>query len=433
MVVVAPIRPMYFSVKGVFSQFLADKNVSVPTLQSLVNYLLLTLYFIPLYCTRARAKKRSEQISTESASNINDIQRSVSSSSQPQSSSSYLLYPWHSTMLQYLLIAICDVEGNFFVVTAYRYTTLTSVQLLDCFNIPIVMVLSRFLLHTRFSKQHLFACFLCLCGLGLCVASDVAEAHAKPDEHRSWRSSLLGDACVLLGCICYGCSNVGQELIVKKEPSEAPKSDTSVAGPTPPQDENEEPSSVRFHGSNVGEGALRWHGYMDENEEVDVDREDAARVADSENHPPSLERFMSEDELSLSRRWEFLAYLGLCGCILSIIQVLLVERHRIMALESPDLETIMYALGFNACLFSVYSLVPLMLLHGSAVILNLSLLTADPFSVAAAVIFFDNSLDFLYFVAFGIIIVGITLYNLARAPDVHSHDEKKSVVAERVE
>ena len=43
---------------------------------------------------------------------------------------------------KYFILALADVEGNFLLVKAYQYTTITSVQLLDCFTIPCVMVLA---------------------------------------------------------------------------------------------------------------------------------------------------------------------------------------------------------------------------------------------------------------------------------------------------
>ncbi len=48
----------------------------------------------------------------------------------------------HAPWWKYALVAIADVEGNFLLVKAYQYTTIASVQLLDCFGIPCVMVRS---------------------------------------------------------------------------------------------------------------------------------------------------------------------------------------------------------------------------------------------------------------------------------------------------
>uniref|UniRef100_A0A8C1T4N1 Info solute carrier family 35 member F2, like n=1 Tax=Cyprinus carpio TaxID=7962 RepID=A0A8C1T4N1_CYPCA len=58
---------------------------------------------------------------------------------------------------KYLLLGLTDVEANYAVVKAYQYTTLTSIQLLDCFIIPVLMILSWFFLKTRYRIIHYVA------------------------------------------------------------------------------------------------------------------------------------------------------------------------------------------------------------------------------------------------------------------------------------
>lgn len=53
-----------------------------------------------------------------------------------------------------MLLAFADVEGNFLVVCAYKYTSISSAMLLDCFTIPVVMLLSALFLN---AKVHMFA------------------------------------------------------------------------------------------------------------------------------------------------------------------------------------------------------------------------------------------------------------------------------------
>lgn len=50
---------------------------------------------------------------------------------------------------KYALLALADVEGNFLVVSAYQYTSIASVMLLDCFAIPVVMLLSALFLNAK--------------------------------------------------------------------------------------------------------------------------------------------------------------------------------------------------------------------------------------------------------------------------------------------
>ena len=37
---------------------------------------------------------------------------------------------------KYAALALLDVEGNYLVVLAFRFTSVTSITLLDCFSIP---------------------------------------------------------------------------------------------------------------------------------------------------------------------------------------------------------------------------------------------------------------------------------------------------------
>ena len=74
------------------------QGVSLPAAQSLINYVGLGLVYGSLLAWR-RQRPKAE---------------------------------WY----KYAVLAMADVLANFCVVEAYRYTSLTSVTLLDCFTIP---------------------------------------------------------------------------------------------------------------------------------------------------------------------------------------------------------------------------------------------------------------------------------------------------------
>lgn len=198
---------------GVFSTYLANRGVNIPTSQSFVNYLTLSLCILPKYfrwrkARQQRADAQNEWMDENNANNeqINNISHtngftspSSSSSSSSSSTSSTLISSDHlvdtpsstaaaspstSTsflsipLWQYFILAACDVEGNFLLVKAYQYTTLTSVQLLDCFTIPVVMILSRVLMKTVYNRKHLIGATICVIGLTLLVASDIIGNNA---------------------------------------------------------------------------------------------------------------------------------------------------------------------------------------------------------------------------------------------------------------
>merc|ERR1712002_323599 len=164
---------------AVTSGLLGQEGVNIPTAQSFLNYFLLCLFY-----TSYLACLPGEQ-------NLWPILKDRG---------------W-----KYFLLAVIDVEANYLVVKAYHYTTVTSVQLLDCFIIPTVMVLSWLVLKVRFRLSHIIGIFLCLAGVGALVGADVILDRYKGEG----TNKLLGDILCLAGAMLYGISNVGQEFVVR--------------------------------------------------------------------------------------------------------------------------------------------------------------------------------------------------------------------------
>ncbi|XP_055331322.1 solute carrier family 35 member F1-like [Paramacrobiotus metropolitanus] len=156
------------------------KNVNCPTAQSFLNYVLIGLvYSICLRC---------------------------------QSKGDELLEALRRRWWKYLILAVIDVEANYLMVKAYQYTTLTSVQLLDCSIIPIVLILSCVVLRYRFHCSHYIGVLFCVGGAVCMVLGDVlVKKSEKEAENR-----LIGDLMVFGGSVLYAFSNVSEEYIVKK-------------------------------------------------------------------------------------------------------------------------------------------------------------------------------------------------------------------------
>lgn len=111
----------------------------------------------------------------------------------------------------YLCIALIDLEANVLIISAYQYTTVTSIMLLDCFSIPCVMLLSRLFLGARYLRAHLVGTAFCLLGMACIVLSDNLSA----DSESAGSNPLYGDMLCLIGTSMYGASNVIQEKLVK--------------------------------------------------------------------------------------------------------------------------------------------------------------------------------------------------------------------------
>ncbi|KAG0038544.1 hypothetical protein BGZ82_011662 [Podila clonocystis] len=113
----------------------------------------------------------------------------------------------------YMLFAIIDVEGNYFVVKAYNYTSLLSAMLLDAWTIPCVVLLSVFFLKMRFMRYHYLGVFVAMVGMGFLIWSDMEAGKNFPGS-----DYIKGDLFCILGATLYAVSNVYQEFLVRQTP-----------------------------------------------------------------------------------------------------------------------------------------------------------------------------------------------------------------------
>lgn len=142
---------------AVTSQYLAEKyQVNTPMLQSFINYSLLLLVYTTMLAFRTGSGSLWQ----------------------------ILKQRWW----KYIFLGLADVEANYMIVKAYQYTTLTSVQLLDCFGIPVLMALSWFILRARYRLIHFLAVAVCLLGVGTMVGADILAGRHDSEG----KESLIG-------------------------------------------------------------------------------------------------------------------------------------------------------------------------------------------------------------------------------------------------
>ncbi|NXQ42898.1 S35F2 protein, partial [Catharus fuscescens] len=179
-VLLGQVLSLFICGTAVTSQYLAEVfQVRTPMLQSFINYFLLLLVYTTALAFRTGGDS--------------------------------LLQILKRRWWKYIFLGLADVEANFMIVKAYQYTTLTSVQLLDCFGIPVLMALSWFLLRARYRMIHFIAVAICLLGVGAMVGADILAG--RPEGEGS--DVVIGDLLVLLAASLYAISNVGEEYIVK--------------------------------------------------------------------------------------------------------------------------------------------------------------------------------------------------------------------------
>lgn len=164
-----------------FTTFLAEGGNSVPALQSLLNYVLLTLIFVPYTLYRYGFKRYVKMLHTDG---------------------------W-----KFFILAFADVQGNYFIVKAYKYTNMLSAALLDNLTIVFVVLLSYFFLKVRYHWTQLVGILVCVGGVGLIVISDFVTG-----KNYEAVDVLRGDLYVIVSSVFYGSSNVLEEFLISKRP-----------------------------------------------------------------------------------------------------------------------------------------------------------------------------------------------------------------------
>ncbi|KAJ7733248.1 solute carrier family 35 member SLC35F1/F2/F6 [Mycena maculata] len=114
---------------------------------------------------------------------------------------------------KYVILAACDVEGNFMAVKAYQYTDLLSCMLLDAWAIPVCMFFSYLYMRKGYHWTQILGVFICITGLGLLVGSDELTK-------KDWVAAAKGkgDAFMVAGATLYGFTNATEEFFVRRRP-----------------------------------------------------------------------------------------------------------------------------------------------------------------------------------------------------------------------
>ena len=115
---------------------------------------------------------------------------------------------------KFFILAFMDVEGNYFTVLAYRYTTILSAQLINFWAIAVVVTISLIFLKVRYHVAQYVGILICCGGLGMLIASD----HITGANGGKALDAVKGDLFALLGATFYGLSNVFEEFLVSKRP-----------------------------------------------------------------------------------------------------------------------------------------------------------------------------------------------------------------------
>ncbi|KAL8671369.1 MAG: hypothetical protein Q9168_004132 [Polycauliona sp. 1 TL-2023] len=168
-----------------FSSLLVEQGTSIPAFQSFFNYVLLNIIYTSYTIYR------------------------------------YGFKGWCRLLLKdgwkYVILSFLDVEGNYFVVLAYRYTTILSAQLINFFAIVMVVIISFVFLRVRYHITQVAGILIAIGGVGILIGSDHITG-ATTSDGISKGNQVKGDLFALIGATCYGLSNVAEEFLVSKRP-----------------------------------------------------------------------------------------------------------------------------------------------------------------------------------------------------------------------
>lgn len=182
--VLGQVLSLCLTATNTFSQLLANEGTSIPAFQTFFNYVLLNLIYTSYTMYRYGFK-------------------------------GYLRFLWQWGW-KYILLSFCDVEGNYFTVLAYRYTTILSAELINFWAIAMVVIISFVFLHVRYHALQVTGIFVCIGGIGILFASDYLTG---ADDYTVDRGDQIkGDLFALLGATFYGLSNIFEEFLVSKRP-----------------------------------------------------------------------------------------------------------------------------------------------------------------------------------------------------------------------
>ncbi|KAK1271513.1 hypothetical protein QJS04_geneDACA014149 [Acorus gramineus] len=109
-------------------------------------------------------------------------------------------------------------------------------------------------------------------------------------------------------------------------------------------------------------------------------------------------------------RIELMAMLGAFGAVVSACQISILERNELKSIHWTAGAVVPF-IGYALALFIFYSTVPVLLKISGSTMLNLSLLTSDMWAVLIRIFAYKEKVDWMYFVAFGAVSIGLIVYS----------------------
>ncbi|CCW59612.1 unnamed protein product [Phytomonas sp. EM1] len=345
----------FISMTGLWSTLLVNNSVSYPIFQSLTSYLFIFVIYFPAFII-LKIKYRNQK---------------------------FVNFRFLSRWWKYAILGLIDLEANYAVISAYNYTNLASVQLLNCFTLPCVLVLSYLILRMKFALTHIFGCIVAICGLALLVVLDAdGLSHSSGGTNQ-----VIGDLLCLLGSFLYALNNVTTEWFIKP-----PKTHPSIS--------NEPPSTATHSGS----------------DQFQDDTVYSSRAIEEHQYQESLPQNENEEHSDVPvfvPIVEYLALMSFFALIFSIIHFFAVEwKDFYSERKNWTGNDYVYQVMFGVTMLGVYTAMPSIFLLASAAFANISLLSASVYAIIWNSSVFHIYPTPFFVVSYIIIFIGILLYNI---------------------
>lgn len=123
----------------------------------------------------------------------------------------------HAPSWAYFLLALIAIEGRFFVISSFQYTSFTFINLVQALSIPSAMVFSKLLLRRKYLLTHVLGGMICIIGISFSTVSDIKEydiEDMEPDIDSL--QHIKGDILAISGAILLGLDDVLSEELVKE-------------------------------------------------------------------------------------------------------------------------------------------------------------------------------------------------------------------------
>lgn len=271
---------------------------------------------------------------------------------------------------------------------AFQYTNMVSVQLLLCFTIPCVLVLSFFLLKMRFTVTHIIGCVVATGGLTLHILLHADGAMSTTDGP----NVVKGDLLTLLAAALYGTTNVLAEWFIK------PQKKKGTTSPNVAEGVGVENGAE----NNVPDAGVRERDLTSPVMDQRLDAEQAERL-------PVVPKFIPLVET--------LCCMSGCALVFATIQFFAVEWRTFSVGRSTWTgEDWFYQMMFGVSMLVLYTGMQSLFLMTSAAFANISLLATSLYGIIWEIFFFGAFFTPVFFASYAIIISGVLMYNLS---DVH--------------